>query len=223
MKTLLCVEDDMIILKNNRIRLTDDGYAVLTAKNLAEANKQLSQSAPDAIILDIMLPDGNGLDYLTQLRANGNNIPVLLLTAWGKPSDVARGLRMGANDYLSKPFEYDVLLARVETMFRNVGRFQECVIYGELSLDMPSARAFFGGEDLGLKPTEFSLLLVLVKNEGKPMSAEQLYQKAWSLPLAGDKNALYSAVSRLRKRIDPIGYDIVLDRSDGYYFVKKRI
>ena len=220
MKLILCVEDEAQVLENNRKAFEDNGYAVLTAQSLAEAREQLAGYSPDAIVLDIMLPDGLGLDLLEEIRRQGLKTPVILLAAWGKPSDVARGLRLGANDYLSKPFDYEVLMARVEAMFRNLGQIPDRITCGALSLDVLSARAYVNDVDLGLKPTEFSLLLVLVEHEGRAISAEQLYHRAWKLPLAKDKNALYTAISKLRKKIEPAGYDIVLDRSDGYYFVR---
>jgi DNA-binding response OmpR family regulator len=221
MKLILCVEDEPGVLENNRKAFTDAGYAVLTAESLAKAREYLASQTPDAIVLDIMLPDGLGLDLLTEIREKGGRVPVIMLTAWDKPSDVARGLRLGANDYLSKPFAYEVLLARVETMFRNVEQMPERITRGTFSIDVLSSRALLNGEDLRLKPTEFSLLLVLVQNEGRAMSAADLYKKAWNLPLTRDKNALYTAISKLRKRIEPAGYDILLDRSDGYYFTKR--
>ena len=119
MKTLLLVEDEQDILENNRRFFEAAGFRVLTAENLAAARERLAGETPGAIVLDIMLPDGNGLELLKELREAGSKIPVIMLTAWGKASDVARGLKLGANDYMPKPFSYEVLLARVETMLHN--------------------------------------------------------------------------------------------------------
>ena len=237
MKLILCIEDELDVLDNNRKAFEDAGYAVLAAANLEQARELLSRQTPDAIVLDIMLPDGLGLDLLQELRSGkttvsdpGTNyalritnyelskIPVILLTAWDKPYDVARGLRLGANDYLSKPFEYEVLLARVETMFRNVEQMPLRIAYGKLSFDISSGQAFAGDVDLVLKPKEYSLLLYFVQNARKIMDAEELYQKVWNAPLGGDKNALQATISALRKKITPHGYDIDMVRGKGYYF-----
>lgn len=218
MKTILCVEDEPHILENNHKALADNGYNVLTAERIAEARERLARQTPDAIILDIMLPDGLGLDLLTELRAGDSKIPILLLTAWGKPSDVARGLKLGANDYLSKPFDYEVLIARVETMFRNVEQLPERLAYGKLSFDVLSGQAFADGVDLVLKPKEYALLLLFAQNPRKILEADELYKKVWKTPLAGDKNTLQATISSLRKKINIHGFDINILRGKGYYF-----
>jgi len=218
MKLILCVEDEIHVLENNRKAFTDAGYAVLTAENLAQAREHLQKQAPDAIVLDIMLPDGLGLDFLTEIRAQGNKTPVILLTAWDKPYDVARGLRLGANDYLSKPFAYEVLLARVETMFRNVEQMPEQITRGPLTIDVFSGLAFLHGIDMLLTQKDLALLLLFTKHEGRSLSADYLYEKVWSRPMAEDPQAVKSAVSRLRKKLVGSGYTIRTKRGEGYCF-----
>jgi DNA-binding response OmpR family regulator len=217
-KLILCVEDEARVLKNNRKALIDGGYKVLTAENLAQAREHLTRQTPDAVVLDIMLPDGLGLDLLAELRERGDKIPVLLLTAWDKPYDVARGLRLGANDYLSKPFEYEVLLARVEAMFRNVGQIPDVTEKGPLRLDILAGVAFMDGVDMLLTQKEFSLLLLFIQHEGRMMSAEYLYEKVWGRPMEGDDNAVRATVSRLRKKLTGSGYSITTDQGEGYCF-----
>jgi DNA-binding response OmpR family regulator len=221
MKTILCVEDDEKVLRNNKIKFTDDGYTVLTAETLAEAREHLKQKQPDAIVLDIMLPDGLGLDLLKEIRERGSNIPVLLLTAWGKPSDIARGLRAGANDYLSKPFDYEVLLARVEAMFRNVEQMPETIIKGALRINIPSMAAFVKSADMLLSQKEFALILLFVQHENRFMSAEYLYEKVWGRGMMGDDNAVRVAVSRLRKKLKNSEYTITAERGEGYCFERQ--
>lgn len=220
MKTILCVEDELNILDNNRKALEDNGYTVLTAENLAEARKHLEEQTPDAIILDIMLPDGLWLELLKGLRAGGSNIPVLLLTAWGKPSDVARGLREGANDYLSKPFDYEVLLARLEAMFRNVEQVPERVTRGALSLDISSGQAFLNDTDMLLTQKEFALLLLFVQNEGRVMSTEYLYKKIWRSSMNKDKQTIQRHISALRQKLKDghSPYTIGMLYREGYKF-----
>ena len=237
MKLILCVEDELDVLDNNRKAFEDAGYDVLTAVNLEQARELLSTQTPDAIVLDIMLPDGLGLDFLQELRTGKttvsnprtkyalrisnhefSKVPVILLTAWDKPYDVARGLRLGANDYLSKPFAYEVLLARVEAMFRNVEQIPRRITYGKLSFDISSGQAYANEVELTLKPKEYSLLLLFVQNARRVMDAEELYRKVWNAPLLGDKNTLQATISALRRKITSYGYDIDMIRGKGYYF-----
>ena len=220
MKTVLCVEDELKILENNRKAIEDAGYTVLTAANLKQAREHLARQTPGAIILDIILPDGNGLDLLKELRGAGSKIPVLMLTAWGKPSDIARGLKLGANDYISKPFEYEVLLARLETMFRNLEQVPETIIKGPVTLEVFSNKAYLGGENLALTQKDFDLLFLLVQNEDKVLDAGYIYETIWAQPMIGDKNAVQAAISKLRKKLAGSGYDIETVRNKGYVFIK---
>ncbi|GHU79781.1 DNA-binding response regulator [Clostridia bacterium] len=220
MKTLLCVEDELDLLYDNRHFFEKSGYTVLTAETLKEAREHLAAHTPDAIILDIMLPDGLGLDLLRELREAGDHTPVLLLTAWGRPQNIADGLRAGANDYLPKPFDYDVLLARVETMFRNVKHIPDTITLGALKLDVAASEAFVNGKDLQLTPKQFSLLLHFVQHEGQTMTAEYLYKKIWGQPLNNDSNALRNAAYGLRKKLAGSGYTITADYGNGYRFEK---
>ena len=210
----------MQILENNRKALVDAGYTALTAASLTQARETLENQTPDAIVLDIMLPDGNGLDLLRELRETGSKIPIIMLTAWGKSSDVARGLKLGANDYLSKPFEYDELLARVDAMFRNVEQVPETIVKGTLSINVLSNAALLNGVDLGLTQREFNLLLLMAQNEDRLLKAEYIYETIWAQPLIGDRNAVQTAISKLRAKIGASGYDIETLRGKGYIFTK---
>lgn len=218
MKLILCVEDELQVLENNRKAFKDAGYRVLTAENLAQAREQLAKQRPDAIVLDIMLPDGLGLELLSELRAAGNKVPVLILTAWDKPYDMARGLRAGANDYLSKPFEYEVLLARVEAMFRSVEQVPERVARGAISLDVVSMQAFLDGKDMLLTNKEFALLLLFAQRENRYMRAGFLYERIWGRAMEGDARAVKYHISRLRKKLEGSGYTISSARGEGYCF-----
>jgi DNA-binding response OmpR family regulator len=223
MKTILVVEDELDILENNRKAFEDAGFTALTAANVAQAMERLSTHSPDAIVLDIMLPDGNGLDLLRELREAGNKIPVIMLTAWGKSSDISRGLNLGANDYLSKPFTYDVLLARVEAMFRNVEQVPEVLTKGSLTLKLTSFAAFSGDKNMLLTQKEFSLLFQFVRNEGRIISTEYLYEQVWEQPMNEDKQAVKTTVNRLRKKIAGSGYIISAIYGEGYRFEREKL
>jgi len=221
MKTILCVEDELDILDNNRKALEDAGYTALTAANIAEARGILAKQTPDAVVLDIMLPDGNGLEFLKELRAAGNHVPVIMLTAWNQNADIAKGLRSGANDYLGKPFGYEVLLARVEALFRNVGRVPDSVEKGPLKLDVIANQTFLDGMDMMLTQKEFALLLLFAQNEGRCIGAEYLYEKIWKAPIANDDSALKNAVYKLRKKLTDSGYEIASKRGEGYLLARE--
>jgi DNA-binding response OmpR family regulator len=228
MKTLLLVEDERDILENNRRFFKAEGYRVLTAENLVQAREHLFwggvvgfssiRSVIGAIVLDILLPDGNGLDLLRELRESGGKTPVIMLTAWGKSSDVARGLKLGANDYMSKPFTYEVLQARVEAMFRNVEQMPEVIEKGALTLRPAPMTATLNGKDLMLSRKEFALLMFFIQNENRIMGAEYLYENVWGSPMAGDDNAIKVTLSKLRKKISGSGYTIAAEYGEGYRF-----
>ena len=222
MRTVLCVEDELDILENNRDILVKNVYHVLTALNLAQARERLAAYTPDAIILDIVLPDGNGLDLLRELRGQGSKVPVLILTAWGEPHDVERGLELGANDYMSKPFTYGVLLARVETMFRNVEQIPEQIKKGAITLKIRSMEVCFAGKKARLPPVEFYLLQFFIENEGKDLKAEYLYEKVWGTDMNDDPNAVRITVKRLREKIAGSGYAISTVYGGGYRFEAER-
>ena len=228
MKTLLLVEDELDILENNRRFFKREGYHVLTAENIAQAKEHLVRERPGAVVLDIMLPDGSGLDLLSEMREAGSKIPVIMLTAWGKSSDIAHGLRLGANDYVSKPFTYEELLARVETMFRNVEQIPERIEKGEIMLKIRSMEIHIGNNvdssrsmSTKLPPVEFYLLQLFMENEGRDLKADYLYEQVWGADMANDPNAVKNAVSRLRKKIDGSGYVISNVRGTGYCFERK--
>jgi len=221
MKTILCVDDLLMELEIIRIILAEADYHVITAENLAQAREVLDKKKPDAIVLDVMLPDGNGLDFLVELRAAGKKIPILILSAQDAPMSIVYGLELGANDYLPKPFQAEILLARLETMFRNFEDIPETLIKGKLKLQVFASKAFLNNVDLMLTQREFDILLLLFLNENKLVSDGYLFETIWAQPLVGDKNAIQSAISRLRKKIEDSDYYIDSIRDKGYIFTKE--
>jgi len=221
MKTLLYVEDEITILRNVAKALSETGYSVVTAENLAAAREYLSRETPDAVILDIMLPDGNGLELLKELRESGNKVPVIMLTAWGEPQDVARGLSLGANDYISKPFHYEVLLARVKAMFQNVEQMPESIERGAITLKIRPMELHFKDRKTKLPPVEFFMLQLFIEEEGKNLKTEYLYEKVWGADMINDPTAVRNTVSRLRKKIEGSGYTINAVYGGRYRFEKE--
>jgi DNA-binding response OmpR family regulator len=218
--SILLVEDNERIQKANRDMLRLLGYDVSIAMSLAEARRCVEAKPPDAIVLDIMLPDGSGLDFLREVR-EASSVPVLMLTALRTPDDTVRGFSTGADDYVAKPYDYRVLAARIEALLRRADTPREAVRKlqkGPLELDVISSRAFLKGQDMLLAQKEFSMLLFFVQNEGKFVSAEQVYGQIWHQPMADDANAVRTVASRLRKKLEGSGCTLTSGHGKGYCF-----
>jgi DNA-binding response OmpR family regulator len=220
-KTILMVEDAYDILWMNRHMFVTQGYTVITAKSLSETRARLNGCDPDVIILDIMLPDGNALDFIPEIRAK-TNAPILLLTALTDRDDRLSGLRAGGDDYISKPYDIDELAARVEAFLRREDMHRKNpareLASGALRIDTVLLRAFVNGRDLLLQPKEFALLLFFMQNENQTLKAETLYKKVWQRPLNNDTNAVRYQISCLRKKLKGSGYVITAEYGEGYRF-----
>lgn len=218
-ETILLVEDETDLLLNNKEYLEKQGYGIMTAERLKDASAALEAARVDLILLDVNLPDGSGLDYIRELRKT-SDVPVIFLTCRTDKEDMLDGLKSGGCDYITKPFDLDVLGARIEAQLRSaLPRAGAVITRGALSLDTGSHTLKVNGVDTPLSQREFTLLLHFVRNEGRVMRAEELYGAAWGQPMANDANAVRAAVSRLRRKIRPAGYDIADGRGgSGYCF-----
>lgn len=219
-KRILLVEDNLQILQGNERLLKRRGYEVFTALNLAEARIAVQTQMPDLFVLDIMLPDGSGLDFMAELR-KFSQTPVLLLTGLTAPEDIVRGLTAGGDDYLPKPYDFGVLVARVEALLRRAQQVPEHIYIGQLCLDVNADVATLNGVDLLLSQKEFALLLIFAQNEERFISGDYLYEKAWKQPLSGNSNALKTTITRLREKIRNCGYRIEWSRGEGYCFARE--
>jgi DNA-binding response OmpR family regulator len=221
-KLLLLVEDNEKIMNGNRRLFGFAGYETVAALTLAEARAAISATRPDAILLDIMLPDGSGLDFMRELRESGSaGIPILLLTGLTTPEDVIKGLTAGGDDYLTKPYDFPILLARVEALLRRAQRVPEVISRGLLSLDIASGVATLNGTDLLLNKKESALLLIFLQNSERYIDAEYLYEKIWHAPMTGSTQALKSTITRLRAKLGGSGWNIAASRGEGYIFERE--
>ena len=216
-KAILLVEDNKGIQLANKDMLELLGYKVILAMSLAEARGILKSEMPDVIVLDILLPDGSGLDFLGELRAF-SHVPVLMLSALDSVDDTVAGFTGGADDYLAKPYEYKVLSARIEALLRRAEQMPKILQKGSLTLDILARRAFLHEEDLLLTQKDFMMLLVFIQNESRIISGEFLYEKIWKADLHYNAFALKNAVSRLRKKLGETEYTISAIRGKGYLF-----
>lgn len=200
MSTILLVEDNPHIMKINARLLAAHGYEIVQAATAAQARERLNWQPVDLIVLDILLPDGDGLTLCRELKAR-YHVPILFLTALGENADVVAGLRAGGDDYLPKPYDLEVLLARVEARLRAHGDSRRYVDYGPLRLDTLSLTASVGGRDLMLSQKEFTALLLLAQRAERKVAQEELTRAVWGADAEGESAALYTLVSRLRKKL----------------------
>ena len=215
--TILLVEDNPHIMEINREALTTEDYTVIEAYDGAACLKELEKHDVDLIVLDIMLPDSDGITLCRRIKQQ-YDIPVLFLTALGESGQIVDGLRAGGDDYLAKPYDLGVFLARVEARLRASKRDKRFTAYGRLRLDTVSMIAFCGSTDLLLTQKEFLLLLTMIKNIGALVSKDDLYRDIWGADPGDSHSAVYTAVSRLNKKLDDAnaGLRVTLHRGEGY-------
>ena len=200
---ILVVEDhkDMnrLIVKT----LKKAGYSVDGCYDGEEAALHLLGAQYDAILLDIMMPKLDGYGLLKQIREKEIDTPVLFLTAKDAIADRVKGLDLGADDYLVKPFDFEELLARIRVMTRkSTGNRSNLFIYEDLSLDTKKRNVFRNGEEITLLPKEFTILEHLIRNQGVFLSREQLENQIWNYEYSGSSNNIDVYMSKLRKKID---------------------
>lgn len=182
--------------------LLQEGFAADAVPNAAEALKRTLDGAYDLILLDINLPDRDGVSVLKTLRREGDTTPVLMLTARDSVDDKVRALEAGANDYLTKPFAFRELVARVRVLLRPRHSPDDVLAAGDLTLDVHARRAARAGRVIPLTNKELALLEILLRNAGRPVSRVRLWEHAWEGSFEVDSNILDVHIGRLRKKID---------------------
>lgn len=200
MQTILMIEDNQDIMRINRAVLKKR-YRILEAVNLAEGRKILLRERPDLIILDIMLPDGSGLEYCEEIRRD-LSVPVLFLTALGENRQVVEGLKRGGDDYLTKPYDLDILSARVEALLRRsrVQPEQPGLRAGTLEITRNPHAAIVDGRDLLLTPRELSLLELLMRRRGEFIPTRELYRLVWGID-AGQTSTVKQHIRNIRRKL----------------------
>jgi two-component system KDP operon response regulator KdpE len=201
---VLVVDDDAPIRRGLRINLERHGFRVETAESGEEALEGLAHH-PDLVILDLCLPDRSGLDIIREVRAHSDT-PILVLSVLGAERDKVAALDLGADDYLTKPFGVDELLARIRVALRHAirpARGSAAVFEtGDLSVDIEKRRVTVGGQEVHLTPTEYDLLKVFISNPNKLLTDRMLLQQVWGSSYGSEAHYLHVYVGRLRKKIE---------------------
>ena len=227
---LLLIDDDTRLTDMMSGYLRHNGFEVDTAGSLAAGREHLKQGNYDALLLDLMLPDGDGLDFTRELRSQPRTrrLPLLMLTARGEPMDRIVGLEIGADDYLPKPFEPREMLARVKALLRRAAPdigVDEVLTFGRLEVDLGARQARLGGQVCDLTSHQFELLTVLARSPGRVLSRDQIMDSLKGHPLEAFDRSIDVHISRIRSVIedDPKAPKRVLTvRGAGYVFAKKQ-
>jgi DNA-binding response OmpR family regulator len=204
---ILLVDDDALLRRSLAFNLEQAGYRVSTAANAEDALALARQDSPDLVLLDIGLPGMDGLDALRQFREQ-SGVPVIFLTARRRELDEALGLELGADDYVTKPFDLDVLLAHVKAVLRRSQRTAEPVksqaplVVGDLTIDPNAHTVVVGGKSLDLPPREFELLHTLALEAGHVVSAEHLLARVWGAEYEGEPQVVYVHIRWLREKLE---------------------
>ncbi|MBO2536093.1 response regulator transcription factor [Rummeliibacillus suwonensis] len=208
-KRILVVEDEIQIAKILKLELEYEGYEVVVANNGKFGLEIALQGKIDLMLLDIMLPEMNGIEVLRRVRQENELMPIILLTARNMTMDKVRGLDLGANDYMTKPFEMEELLARVRSCLRqneiitNVTNHEEDLLsIRDLSINMETREVIRANTSISLTPKEFDLLVYLISHKNKIVTRENIIKDVWDYDYEGDTNVIDVFIWHLRKKID---------------------
>jgi DNA-binding response OmpR family regulator len=206
-RTILLVDDDALMRRSLAFHLEQAGYQVHTAANAEDAIAFVQHSPPDLVLLDIALPGMDGLDALRELKA-GHNLPVIFLTGRRRELDEVLGLELGADDYITKPFDVDVVLAHVKAVLRRTEKSAESeklsqrLVVGDLEIDPQAHTVLCAGRAVNLSPREFDLLLLLASQPEKVISTEELLAQVWGAEFTGQPQVVYVHIRWLRQKLE---------------------
>jgi two-component system, OmpR family, response regulator len=203
MPTVLIVDDEPSIIALARLYLEQEGFRVMTATTGPDGLKQVSAHRPDLVVLDVMLPDVDGFEVQRKLADRGLRVPVLFLTARDATEDKVRGLRIGADDYVTKPFSLDELVARIRAILRRTHEAggSERLVLEDLEMDEGAHEVFRASGPVELTPTEFALLRYFLLNPRRVLSKEQILDHVWHYDFGGDASIVETYVSYLRRKL----------------------
>ena len=217
---ILVVDDDPAVRRALEHALRRDGYQVSLAASGTEALSEHAENPPDALVLDVMMPEPNGLEICRQLRGAGDGTPILLLTARDLIDDRVAGLDAGADDYLVKPFALAELRARLRALLRRTNAAAtESLAFGDITLDTAACRATRAGKNLALTRTELALLEMFLRNPRRVLGRTQIFETVWGYDFGPDSNALWVSISCLRSKLEADGAARVIQTVRGMGYV----
>ena len=226
-KQILVVEDEVSIRDMLRFALERAEFRIVLAGNAQEARLRIAEARPDLILLDWMMPGLSGVEYAKELKsgATTKDIPIIMVTARAEEEDKVRGLNVGADDYVSKPFSFPELIARIQAVLRRTmpGGEEERLAVAGLEVDAASQRVTAGGEPVKLGPTEYRLLHFFVSHPERVYTREQVLDRVWGQNVYVEERTVDVHIRRLRKALQPYGYDNMIQtvRGTGYRFSDK--
>ncbi|MCP2337857.1 response regulator transcription factor [Actinomadura rupiterrae] len=220
---VLVVDDEANIRDLIETALTFHGFAVETARDGEGALRAAKATRPDLVLLDVMMPDLDGFEVTRRLRASGDQVPIIFLTARDTPSDTVTGLTLGGDDYVTKPFSIDALVARVRAVLRRTApaaapERDEVLRVADLELSESRWTVRRAGTDIDLSPTEFRLLACLMRNEGRVLTRAQLLESVWGWD--GNPQVVETYISYLRRKLDPLGPPLIHTRRGVGYTLR---
>ena len=207
MRNILMVEDDSTIAFAVKYAVEQEGFNLDIAENLENARKIVNSKEYDLILLDVMLPDGNGYEFLKQLREHDEDTPVIFLTACDEEVNIVMGLDIGGDDYITKPFRVRELISRINAILRRKGKSQDSnkkiLKFKNISIHTFEARVFKNNEEIFLTSAEYKLLLILIQNKNMVLSRAQILEKLWDVTYDFiNDNTLSVYIKRLREKIE---------------------
>ena len=220
MNRILIVEDELSIREMVQLCLTKNGYKADIAENGTAAADRLESQSYDLILLDIMLPDVSGFDLIGYIRQFG--IPVIFVTAKASVTDRVKGLRLGADDYLVKPFDLQELLARVEAVLRRCHKTENVFQFGAVRVDTLSHSVYLHDELVRLTAKEYDLFLYLIRNKNIALYREQIYEQVWKEPYLGNTRTVDLHIQRLKKKLH-LEQAIETVYTVGYRFIPEKL
>lgn len=219
---ILVIDDDEKITSMLRRSLAFEGYSVTTANNGAEGLKQMLATEPSLLILDVMMPQMDGWEVCRRIREGGSTVPILMLTAKDEIADRVRGLDLGADDYLVKPFALEELLARIRSLMRRRGDAAEQKTnrtqYDDITLDLDTREVIRSGKTIELTTKEFDLLHLFLQNPKRVLSRDIIMEKIWGYDYSGESNVLEVYIALLRQKLEEHGGKRIIQtvRGAGY-------
>lgn len=208
MKRVLVVDDEVEMLDLIKRYLLREGFEVLTCSNPYEVISLIDFFSPDVLILDIMLPGTDGFELCKNIRHNNNNLPIIFISAKSEESDKVLGLGLGGDDYLTKPFSLNEMVARIKAILRRLNqqpnnlKSKKIINIGHIEANLLSREVYILGKKIKLTAKEFDLLVLMIKNPNRIFNKEELYERIWNNEALGDSRTVIVHINRLREKIE---------------------